>query len=60
MASEVTVDLEDLRTLLIRAEKAFCTLENKHDPIVGVIDRLGDKVCVVGMRNAIEERKSRG
>lgn len=54
--NEVVVNVDDLRLLLNRAEPLLVSPDNRTDPIVGAIDRLGDKACVVAMRRSITRR----
>lgn len=53
---EVVVNVDDLRLLISRAEPLLVSPNNRTDPIVGAIDRLGDKACVVAMRRSIAAR----
>lgn len=54
METEITVDLEDLRLVLLYAGEYLVTPDNANSPLVWAIDRLGDKVGAALMRNALQ------
>lgn len=56
---KVTVNLEDLRLLITEASEFLVTNENRNAPVVGAIDRMGDQVCIVTMRNGLEARRAK-